>query len=345
MKPVVVDPDFTLYQGDVLKVAPELAARSVQCIVTSPPYYGVRDYGTGYWKHQPTHGSWPENDPPPSLTCDHSVAKKKTRYDYTLASSPIQDGSRTGTDGPVGWKSPCPGCGAVYVDHQLGAESSPELFVMKLTNVFSALSDVLDDDGTLFVNLGDTYQDGELIGVPWMFALAMKKTGWHLINDVIWVKPNGMPESAKRRFTKMHEHIFVFAQRKTYRFNQQFEEQNIDRHVTWVQKGDNSIQPRAGERWPNEEGRNMRDWWAIPPASYPDAHFAVFPEEIPRRCIAAGTNEGETVLDPFMGSGTTARVARAMGRRCVGIELNEEYCAQIADNTVQQSLFGMEEVM
>jgi DNA modification methylase len=194
----------------------------------------------------------------------------------------------------------------------------------------------------MFVNLGDSYADGELVGIPWMFALAMKEWGWKLINDVIWVKPNGMPESAKRRFTKMHEHIFVFAKTASYKFNQQFEDQKIDRHVTWVQKAGNSIQPRAGERWPNDEGRNMRDWWAIPPASYPDAHFAVFPDEIPQRCIAAGSDPGEIVLDPFMGSGTTARVARSMGRRSVGIELNETYCKQIAENTQQLSLYAEE---
>lgn len=339
MIPYLADPDFILWHGSAIEVAEHLTPETVQTVVTSPPYYGLRDYGTGRWQPQgmPHIG---ENDTLP-LPCTHENARKKTRYDYSLASSPIQDGSRTGTDAtPAMWKPVCPDCGAKRIDDQLGQEESPNEFVSNLADVFDALRPALTTDATLFINLGDSYKGGDLIGIPWMFAFEMKARGWRLFNNVIWVKPNGMPESAKRRFTKMHEHLFCFAQVADYKFNQQFEDQHIDRHVTWVQKGDNSIQPRAGERWPNEKGRNMRDWWAIPPASYPDAHFAVFPDEIPRRCIAAGSSEGETVLDPFMGSGTTARVARVMGRKTIGIELNEKFCKQIANNTDQQSLFA-----
>jgi DNA modification methylase len=330
VKPYLHDPDFTLWHGNVTEVAWHLP-NTIQTVVTSPPYYGLRDYGTGTW----------ENDPG---DCNHASARIRTRYDYSLENSPIQDGSRSGTDAEAGmWKRQCPTCKAVRIDSQIGQEERLSDYIDNLVYAFGMLRPALKPDATMFVNIGDGYSNGELMGVPWMFAHAMKDDGWRLINDVIWVKPNGMPESAKRRFTKMHEHIFVFAKSANYKFNQQFENQFIDRHVTWVQKGENSLQARAGERWPNPEGRNMRDWWAIPPASYPDAHFAVFPEEIPRRCIAAGTDEGDVVLDPFMGSGTTARVARKMGRTCIGIELNETYCKQIADNTQQQSLFAIEE--
>lgn len=336
------DRDFTLYHGDVLKVGPTLPKESIQCVVTSPPYYGLRDYGTGKWVYE---GKDSVADAEVVVACTHEAAKKKTRYDYSLATSGIQDGSRRGTDAQVGmWKEICPDCGARRVDDQLGAESTPDEFIRRMADVFEALRPALAADATLFVNLGDTYKDGSPLMVPQRFAIEMRDRGFFLFNEVIWAKPNTMPESVKRRFTKAHEHIYCFGNSADYKFIQQFEDQTIDRHVRWVEKGEHSIQHRAGDRWPNENGRNMRDWWAIAPASYADAHFAVFPPEIPKRCIAAGTDEGDTVLDPFMGSGTTARIARAMGRKAVGIELNEEYCRQIARNTEQQSLFSIEEV-
>lgn len=343
MNPYLNDRDFMLFCGDVREIAHVFGEAMVQTIVTSPPYYGQRDYGTGKWVMY-GHGDVGESGTLPVL-CNHEAARIKTRYDYSLENSPIQNGNRTGTDAQAGmWKKECPTCGAIRVDPQIGLEESPDDFVVELADVFDSLRHMLRDDATLFINLGDTYQDGSLIGIPWMFAFEMKQRGFRLFNDVIWAKPNGMPESVKNRFTKAHEHVLCFDVRTGRKFNQQFEDQTIDRHVRWVQQGENSIQHRAGDRWPNEQGRNMRDWWAIPPASYPGAHFAVFPDEIPRRCIAAGSDEGDTVLDPFMGSGTTARVARAMGRKCIGIELSEDHCKQIADNTMQQSLFGQEGV-
>jgi site-specific DNA-methyltransferase (adenine-specific) len=152
-----------------------------------------------------------------------------------------------------------------------------------------------------------------------------------------------MPESATDRFTRATEMLFLFTKKPKYYFKQLFEPQHKDRHVTSVQAAQNSEQHRDGERWPNEEGRNMRDWWVIPPAQLSEAHFASFPEEIVRRCVEAGCKPGGVVLDPFMGSGTTAVVARHLGFRSMGIELNPIYCELIARRTGQLS-FTTEEV-
>ena len=332
MTPYLIDLDFTLWQGDVRQVAAHLPGNAVQTIVTSPPYFALRDYGTGTWS-----GGRPG--------CDHQTARRKTRYDYTLATSPKQSASRVGTDATnTTWLAICPSCGAERQDDQLGMEDTPADYVNDLVDVFEALKPCLKPDATAFINLGDKYENGELLGIPWLFALEMKQRGWRLFNDVIWVKPNGMTESVKRRFTKKHEHIFCFGLNQAYKFNQQFEAQVVDRYKTTIPTGPGSWdghRNREGhERWPNPEGRNMWDWWSIPPAGYPDAHFAVFPDKIPQRCIAAGSDPGEIVLDPFMGSGTTARVARSMGRRSIGIELSETYCKMIAANTGQQSLLA-----
>ncbi len=150
--PFVADPDFALYVGDALDVLRDMPAESVHCCVTSPPYWGLRDYGTGSWEGGDTD-------------CDHSGAKRKTRYDYSLESSPIQDGSRTGTDAKgSSFDAICPDCGATRVDQQLGLEATPDLYVANMVNVFREVRRVLRADGTVWLNIGDSYAGGGTLG-------------------------------------------------------------------------------------------------------------------------------------------------------------------------------------
>lgn len=330
MKLYVEDPDFTLWHGEAQAVMTELAlvGTKVNSVITSPPYWGQRDYGTGWWEG---------GDRP----CDHAAAKKKTRYDYSLATSPIQNAGRKGTDAtPSLFADVCPRCSARRHDHQVGLEDNPEAFVARLRDILAAAKHLLRPDGTLWLNLGDKYVDKHLQLIPARVALALAADGWHLRNEVIWCKPSVMPESATDRFTNATERLYVFSLKPKYYFKQMFEPQTVDRNKTsHPGPGPNSIQERSnGDRWPNEEGRNMRDWWVLPPGQLNEQHFAAFPEELVRRCIEASTPEGGIVLDPFMGSGTTALVARRMGRRSIGIELNETYCDLISRRLGQQSL-------
>ena len=232
-------------------------------------------------------------------------------------------------------------------DEQIGQESSPEIFVSNLIRLFSEIKKVLRDDGTVWVNIGDTFfgakgghydknsitsvdtgieyrqkrkappkhtylKDGDLAGVPWMFAIEMQKHGWYLKQDIIWHKPNPMPEAVNNRCSKAHEYIFLFTKKKQYYFDADAIRVNDVRRTSV---------------------------WSMNTASCKEAHFAVFPEELPALCIKAGTKEGDTVLDPFMGSGTTAYVAQELGRKWIGIELKPKYVEIIKRRTAQNNLF------
>ena len=274
-----------ILQGDCLKKVEEITPKSIQTVVTSPPYWGLRDYDN---------------------------------------------------------------------DEQLGQESSPEKFVLNLIKLFSKIRNVLRDDGTVWVNIGDTYfgpkgghydsdnsitnnetgseyrqqrkappkheylKIGDLSGVPWMFATEMQKRGWYLKQDIIWHKPNPMPEAVNNRCVKSHEYIFLFTKKRQYYF---------DAEAISVPRVDGVGLTRKG------------DVWSLKTASLSEAHFAVFPEDIPAICIKAGTKEGDIVLDPFMGSGTTALVAQKLKRKWIGIELNPKYIEIIKRRTAQIELF------
>ena len=291
--------------GDCFEKINEIEAKSVQAIVTSPPYWGLRDYNA---------------------------------------------------------------------EGQLGEELVPEDFVRKLTALFNKSKRILKDDGTVWVNIGDTYfgakgghWDGgnsitndvtgsnyrmqrkappkhprlkikDLTGVPWMFAFSMQKDGWYLRQDIIWHKPNPMPEAVKDRCVKSHEYIFLFSLKPKYYFDYEA----IQEKAKYVGDSKREIPlaaSMAAESQPTQEYRNKRDVWSINTAQSGEAHFAVFPEKLPELCIKAGTKEGDVVLDPFMGSGTTASVAKRLGRKWIGIELNEEYATFINNKTAQEELF------
>ena len=318
----------TLYKGSNLDVLKTLPDESINCVVTSPPYYGLRDYGTGTWS-----GGDPD--------CNHIVSDINRGKD-----SIIQNNQNTGEG--AGLYDICPMCGATKEDEQIGLESTPEKYVENMTQIFREVKRVLTKDGTLWLNLGDTYAgvmsrassggragDGhgekffkrtsgnlkpkDLIGIPFKVAFALQEDGWYLRQDIIWHKPAPMPEPVKDRCTKSHEYIFLLSKSAKYYYD-----------------ADAIKEPANGET--TGEYKNKRDVWSINTASYSDAHFAVFPEEIPMNCIKAGTREGDVVLDPFAGSGTTLMVAQKLGRKSVGIDIKNEYLDMCLKRTKQLNL-------
>ena len=235
-------------------------------------------------------------------------------------------------------------------ENQLGLEKTPEEFVENLVEVFAEVHRVLRDDGTLWLNLGDTYLKNKQLGfIPQKVAIALQEWGWILRQDIIWAKKNCMPESVKDRFTKNHEYIFLLSKQPKYFFNQIREpatQVSIDRSKRKMNfrkiTPDKTVYDEAQD--PSrvvaaDHMRNKRSVWNMRTASYKEAHFAVFPPELAETCIKAGSNEKDIVLDCFMGSGTTAMVAQDLFRKWIGIELNPEYEKLIRKRTSQQVLF------
>jgi site-specific DNA-methyltransferase (adenine-specific) len=230
------------------------------------------------------------------------------------------------------------------VDGQIGREKTPNDYVARLVQVFDEVKRVLKDNGTLFINIGDTYVYKELVGIPWRLVLALKDCGWILKNDIIWNRVNPMPESVKNRFTKSHEYVFFFSKSEEYLFNQQKEpcsESNVKdflrrKTLNNKSKGKGSYEDARpdlsrsrADYMPKDFMRNKRDVWTVQQQPFTGGHFASYPPNLIRPCVLAGSNPGDVVLDPFMGAGTTVLVCQEEGRKWVGIELNAEY-AKIA---------------
>lgn len=330
-----------ILQGNCMTVLKTLPDESVDCCVTSPPYYGLRDYGTGHWVG---------GDP----NCPHRRLSKQS--DKTITGHAQEE--LKGNVGDAIYKTVCPLCGAVRVDEQLGLEETPEEYIDKMTEVFREVKRILKPDGTLWLNIGDSYwgsgsrgydftgklseaskvQEGskgtidlsnipklvgtkegiknkDLIGIPWMLAFSLRNDGWYLRQDIIWHKPNPMPESVKDRCTKSHEYIFLLSKSPRYHFDAEAIQEQCKTEI-----GDGEISGGAEYTL-----RNKRDVWTVTPSSYKEAHFATFPEELIRPMIRAGCPRGGTVLDPFFGSGTTGAVSVQEGREYIGIELNPSY--------------------
>ena len=283
-----------------------LESESVQCCVTSPPYWGLRDYG---------------------------------------------------------------------VSGQLGLEKTPEEYVEKIVAGFREVKRVLRNNGTLWLNLGDSYahpntggngatggddkstlqskmpphnttpvkkfmpkdlQPKNLIGIPWKVAFALQSDGWYLRQDIIWSKPNPMPESVTDRCTKSHEYIFLLSKSARYYYdNEAIKEETLtfdfsDRNRDLTRLNNTPGRTRmAGLKTNQYEMRNRRSVWSVNTQPYKEAHFATFPQEIPRTCILAGSKKGDTILDPFCGSGTTGEVALKLDRNFIGIELNQKYVTDL----------------
>lgn len=235
---------------------------------------------------------------------------------------------------------------------QIGLETNVDEYIDRLVKVFSEVKRVLKEDGTLWLNLGDTYmtksykhlKPKDMLGLPWKVAFALQENGWWLRSDIVWNKPNAMPTSIKDRPTKSHEYIFLLSKSKKY----YYDTDSIREPYTTEMKGkphnkkygrltsdeiDNlTANGTSGSGFSrHEKGRNKRTVWTVPTSSQKDAHFAVFPEELIKPCILAGCPEEGTVLDPFMGSGTTAVVAKKLNRNFIGFELNGDYI-KIAEN-------------
>jgi DNA modification methylase len=264
---------------------------------------------------------------------------------------------------------------------QIGHEETPEEFIKQLVEVFRCVWDVLEDDGTLWLNIGDSYcnsngfaraspeyqREGrnnmpandrkldklhatglktkDLIGIPWMLAFALRADGWYLRQDIIWHKPNPMPESVNDRCTKSHEYIFLLSKSHKYHFDHEaIKEEGVIPAGTLAAKGSAERQNQKGvnarpPEYKEYDGqRNKRSVWTVNTKPYSGAHFAVFPEELIEPCILAGAPLGGIVLDPFMGSGTTAQVAQNLGRQYIGCELNPKYEKLQKKRTAQTSL-------
>tara|TARA_R100001510_G_C7655792_1_gene215172 strand:+ start:592 stop:1506 length:915 start_codon:yes stop_codon:yes gene_type:complete len=298
-----------IYQGNVLDRIKDIEEKSVQCVVTSPPYWGLRDYGTA---------------------------------------------------------------------EQLGLEETPEEYVENMVKVFRGVKKILKDNGTLWLNLGDSYSSGgrttttnqtlrgtidygvkrpnpskdikpkDLIGIPWRVAFALQQDGWYLRQDIIWHKPNPMPESVTDRCTKSHEYIFLLSKSDKYFYdNDAIKEKavgerwggNNPMNVNNSKDRENIHNGLTRERSMKFETRNKRSVWSINTKPYKEAHFAVFPSKLPELCIKAGSREGDIVLDPFFGSGTTGWVAQRLKRKWLGIELNQQYIEIANKRFTQQELF------
>jgi len=261
--------------GDVSESLRALPAQSVRCVVTSPPYFGLRDYGH---------------------------------------------------------------------EGQIGLEDTPEAFVERLVGVFREVRRVMTDDGTLWLNIGDSYGKGKnLVGIPWRLAFALQADGWVLRQDIIWHKPNPMPESVKDRCTKAHEYLFLLTKSPRYYFNHEairepcspdMQRRAARGHTrgsggrTDASRNDSeTLRGSHAKRIDVSKGRTKRGVWTIPTQPYKGAHFAVFPEALVEPCVLAGSAPGDVMLDPFAGSGTTGVVALRHGRAFVGCELNPDYAA------------------
>jgi len=257
---------------------------------------------------------------------------------------------------------------------QIGLEETPEQYISAMVEVFRCVWDVLEDDGTLWLNIGDSYagnnsrasnngragfgnarekvvnRTGEglktkdLIGIPWMLAFALRADGWYLRQDIIWHKPNPMPESVQDRCTKGHEYIFLMTKSQKYYYDHEAIKEPVkedwgtrDRSNGKYHNEGTGLQPHSGLE-KSYEMANKRSVWSVPVKPYTGAHFAVFPSELIEPCILAGAPVGGIVLDPFMGSGTTAQVAQDLGRQYLGCELNPEYGKLQQKRLAQQSL-------
>jgi DNA modification methylase len=330
----------------------------VQTCVTSPPYYGLRDYGTGTWI------GGDEN-------CSHKRDSKHS--DKTITGHANKDL----TVGDAIYKTICPKCGAERKDLQIGLEETPQQFINNLVEVFACVWDILADDGTLWVNLGDSYAGSNgngqheqsfgqskytpfesptsgkklgikpknLLGMPWRLAFALQDFGWYLRQDIIWHKPNPMPESVKDRCTKSHEYIFLLSKKPHYYFDHKAiqeeanttDETNRDRDSTRLNNTPGRTR-MAGLKTNHYEMKNKRDVWTVNTKPYSGSHFAVFPTELIEPCILAGSRVGDIVLDPFFGSGTTGQVSQQLGRKWIGCELNKDYESLQNERVSQQGL-------
>jgi DNA modification methylase len=352
-----------VYWGDCRTSLKEIAAAGVQVqsCITSPPYYGLRDYGTSTWEGG-------------DINCDHSTPRSR--------GDDIKKGDKQGTSlgSRPNTQRVCK-CGAIRKDLQIGLEETPQEFIDNLVEVFACVWDVLKDDGTLWVNLGDSYynyrpgkgqalskqpvsntnqdlpqtcarrgnklegyKEKDLMGMPWRLAFALQDFGWYLRQDIIWHKPNPMPESVQDRCTKAHEYIFLLTKKAHYYFDNKAIKEPVkddwgtrDRTNGKYHNEGSGLTPHSGLE-KSYEMANKRSVWTVNTKPYKGAHFAVYPEELIEPCVLSSTKVGDVILDPFFGSGTTGQVAQNLGRKWIGCELNKDYEDLQNERVKQQGL-------
>ena len=307
-----------ILQGDCLKSLKKLESKSINTCVTSPPYFGLRDYGTAEWKGG-------------DEGCNHSYQVKNPYnkdFNERWGNSPglkKQESQRH----EVTYKGVCKKCGAISKDSQIGLEETPEEFVENLVKVFREVKRVLRDDGTVWLNLGDSFFPNKQLGcIPFKVAIALQDDGWYLRQDIIWHKPNPMPESVRDRCTKSHEYIFLLSKSKKYYYdNEAIKEDSISIVKKRTRKVGMGVGSNIGTKGSagNNGKRNKRSVWTVTTKPFKGAHFAVFPMDLIEPCVLAGCPKGGTVLDPFGGSGTTGLVAKNNNRNAILLELNPEY--------------------
>jgi DNA modification methylase len=361
---------FTVLLGNAIAVLTTLPSESIHCCVTSPPYYRLRDYGTAKWEGG--------NDP----LCDHlsniGVRNDLDRPTLGLAAGSHDELKRRPFVGR------CGRCGATSTDDQIGLEETPEEYIDRLVVVFREVRRVLRADGTLWINIGDSYAGSgkgrnangshrsggkqatnrgsiaesllktsggpgikpkNLIGIPWMLAFALRKDGWCLRSEIIWHKRSSMVESVKDRPTRAHEQIFLLSKSPKY-----FYDADAIKETSKYPNDDRKARVKPDHKWLPTESvagmragsqtypfRNKRDVWSMNPKGCKEAHFAVFPPELPENCILAGSPKGGLILDPFNGAGTTGIIAATQGRSYIGIELKPEYI-EITKRAVKREL-------
>lgn len=233
-------------------------------------------------------------------------------------------------------------------DGQIGLEKTPEEYIAAMVDVFRCVKDVLADDGTVWLNIGDSYGDKkQLLGIPWKVAFALQNEGWILRQDIIWHKPNPMPESVQDRCTKAHEYIFLLSKSERYFFNSDAMQEIANRpegpgNKTHRHSNLGIYTNGAAQKNITKIGarktRNKRSVWTVTTKPYKGAHFATFPPDLIEPCVLAGSPVGGVVLDPFMGSGTTAQVAQKFDRKYLGCELNQNYKPLQDKRIAQQAL-------
>lgn len=348
--------------GDCRKLLPTLPSELVHCCVTSPPYWGLRDYGTAKWDGGDSE-------------CDHLAPPRGGRNPETAAKQLTSAGTLN-----YQYTGICGKCGAERADAQLGLEPTPQEYISNMVAVFREVRRVLREDGTLWLNLGDSYagsRTGEqgatgqmadrevskhrgnlgitkiekglkpkdLVGIPWRVAFALQADGWYLRQDIIWSKPNPMPESVRDRCTKAHEYLFLLAKSERYYFdNYAISEEGSGRTPGNREYKYDGLLGHETKHGILKQAdipqliRNKRSVWTVATQPYSEAHFATFPPTLIEPCILAGCPSGGVVLDPFIGSGTVAEVAQNLGRQWLGIELNPEYAKMLSRRSAQQGM-------
>jgi DNA modification methylase len=367
MQPALEIGNATVWLGECREVMKALPPESVQCVVTSPPYFGLRDYGTAQWEG---------GDP----ACDHA---RPATTSASAASSTLQSNKKSpeksaGTLAVLNhqqetrYRHTCGKCGATRQDRQIGLEATPEEYVASLVDVFREVKRILRKDGVVWLNLGDSFSTApvgrfnggsdilkgrdlsghafksgvdksklpglkpkDLIGIPWRVAFALQADGWYLRSEIIWQKPNGMPESVEDRPTRNHEQVFLLTKSPRYFYDKEAIAEPTVKGAAGSKFHAGFAGVNGGERVSTKERaesdtRNARSVWTIVPAGYKGAHFATMPEELARRCILAGSRVGDVVCDPFAGAGTTLKVAIVHNRVAWGCELNPKYIDLIA---------------